>query len=150
MPVSVKVAGGMPSVVIVNVPATPTWNVAVSALVNTGACLTFSVKVWVASGSVPVGGGKVKLVLVWRAGGRRTRDGRGAVAVVGERELSGSASVGRQRSVGERSAVTVNVPAVPTTKIADGSLVIAGVCAKSMVSVWAAAGLVWLVAVIVT
>src|SRR5262245_38887417 len=63
---------------------------------------------------------------------------------------SGSASLVDSAGAGEPVAITVNVPAVPTAKIVDESLVITGPCPTSIVSTCIAAGAVWFVAVTVT
>ena len=66
---------GKPVVVTVNVPAVPTVNVVLSALVIAGAWLTVRVKLWVASGDTPLAGGDGQRV--GAAGARR----RGAASI---------------------------------------------------------------------
>ena len=53
-PVSLMAAVGKPVVVMANEPAWPTVKVVVLALVIAGAWLTVRVKLWVASGRVPL------------------------------------------------------------------------------------------------
>src|SRR6202000_2678026 len=53
-PLSDRVAVGKPVVVTVNVPAVPTRNVVLLALVMAGASSTVSVKVWTAFGRAPL------------------------------------------------------------------------------------------------
>jgi len=45
---------GKPVVVTLNVPATPWVNVVLFALVITGGCCTVRLKLWVASGAMPL------------------------------------------------------------------------------------------------
>ena len=68
-------AVGYPVVVTVNVPAVPSVNVVASALVIVGAlaAATVSVKVWVASGAVPLAAVIVSVVGAGGAGVRRAR-----------------------------------------------------------------------------
>lgn len=53
-PDSVMVGAGVPAVVIVNVPAAPTLNAVVAALVMAGPGLAVRVKVWMALGDMPL------------------------------------------------------------------------------------------------
>ena len=78
-------------VITVNVPAVPTVNVVLSALVIVGAlaAATVSVKVWVASGATPLAAVIVSVVDAAGARVRRARERGGAVAVVHERHARG-------------------------------------------------------------
>ena len=82
--------------VTVNVPAEPTAKVAWSALVIAPGPVTVRVNAWV-DGPGAVGGGERERVRAAGTRGRRAGQGRGAVAVVGERHP------GRQRAgLGDR------------------------------------------------
>jgi len=54
VPVSVRVGVGAPVVVTVKLPAVPTVNVVVFALVIAGAWFTFNVKLWLAAVPTPL------------------------------------------------------------------------------------------------
>ena len=58
-PVSLKVGAGEPVAVTVNDPAVPTVKVVLLALVMAGVCWTVRVKLWVASGVIPLEAVKV-------------------------------------------------------------------------------------------
>src|SRR4029077_202198 len=114
---------GNPVVVTVNVPATPTWNAAVFALVIVGAWPTVSVKFcvpfgltpfWAVNvmGNVPVAvdvplSVPVPSPLSWKV----TPAGKAPLVMLG---------------VGNPVVVTVNVPAAPTWNEVEFALVIAG------------------------
>ena len=59
-PVSLMAAAGKPVVVMVNEPVWPTVKVVVLALVIAGAWLTVRVKLWVASGEMPLAAVRVR------------------------------------------------------------------------------------------
>src|SRR5215472_4438532 len=61
VPVSLNVGVGLPVAVTVNVPAVPTVNVVLLALVITGAVFTVSVKAWAAGVPTPLVAVKVML-----------------------------------------------------------------------------------------
>src|SRR5512142_779611 len=116
---------GNPVVVTVNVPATPTENVALFALVMVGASLTVSVKLCVAFGATP-------LFAVIVIGNTPFAVGVPASVAVPSLLLvnvtpPGNAPVSLisiAAPLGNPLVVTVNVPAVPTLNVALLALVI--------------------------
>ena len=128
LPLSAIVATvGLPLVVIVNVPALPTMNVAALALVIAGAWLTVSLKTCVASGVTPL-----LAVIVSRYDPPVAAAGvplRVAVPLplfvnvtpVGSAPLSVIVA-----TVGEPLVVMMNVPALPTANAIVLALVMAG------------------------
>ena len=123
-PVSLSVGAGNPVAVTVNVPAVPTVNVVLFALVIAGAWLTVSVKLCVASGADAVGGGERERI--GAAGARRRRAAEHVPCRRCKVTPLGSAPVSLSAGVGKPVAVTVNVPAVPTVNVVLLALVIAG------------------------
>ena len=129
VPVSVRVGVGVPVVVIENVPAVPTVNVVLLALVITGAALalfTVSVKALVAAEPTPLLAVNVmEYALLVPAAGVPDK-----VPVPFPLSLKvtppGSAPVWVKAGVGAPVAVTENVPAVPTVNVVLLALVIAG------------------------
>ena len=124
-PDSENVGAGVPVAVTVNVPAVPTVNVALFALVITGATeaeFTVSVKLCVAFGVVPFCAVTVSVYvpLVPDAGVPERTPAALNVTPLGR--TPDSEKVG----VGFPVAVTVNVPAVPTINVVLFALVMAG------------------------
>ncbi len=100
-PVMPTTASGVPIVVTVNVPAMPTTNVVVSALVMSAPCCTLSVKSAWHRAATPLLAVNVRACGP-AAGRGRAAERRGAVAVVGEVTPAGSVPV--SVIVGQRGA----------------------------------------------
>jgi len=122
-PVSLKVGLGVPVAVTVNVPAVPTVNVVLLALVITGAVFTVSVKLCVALLPTPLLAVNVmEYVPAVPDAGVPLR----TPVVVLNVTPPGSVPVSLNVGAGNPVAVTVNVPAAPTENVAVVALVIAG------------------------
>src|ERR1700722_12756402 len=122
-PASLNVGVGKPVAARSKVPAVPTVNVALLAVVIAGASSMTRVKVWDASGLSPLVAVKVSVSVppVPVAGVPLSTP----VAASNESRV-GSAPVSPNWGVGAPAAVTSNVPAVPTTNVALLALVITG------------------------
>ena len=126
VPVSLRVGVGEPVAVTVNVPAVPTVNVVLFALVIAGACAAaFTVSVNVCVALLPTPLLAVNVIL----NGLPVVDVgvplNTPVAALNVTPL-GSAPVSASVGVGAPLAVTVNVPAAPTAKVVLFALVNAG------------------------
>jgi hypothetical protein len=122
-PVSLNVGAGVPVAVTVNVPAVPTVNVVLLALVITGAVFTVSVKLCIAAVPTPLLAVKLMgYVPLVPAAGVPLRTPVAGVNVTPAGNVPVSANVG----AGNPVAVTVKVPAAPTLKVALFALVIIG------------------------
>jgi hypothetical protein len=121
VPLSVQVGAGVPVAVAVNVPAVPTLNVALLALVIEGAESTVSVKLWLAFGVTPFCAVKV-IGNVPPAVGVPDRIPVVALSVT----PFGSAPLSVHVGLGVPVAVAANVPAVATVNVALFALVIDG------------------------
>jgi hypothetical protein len=119
----------------VNVPAVPTVNAVLFALLTPGACATVSVKLWVALGRTPFCAviviGYVPPVL---APGVPARIPVAAVKVTPAGRVPVTLKVG----AGVPVAVTVKVPAVPTVNVVVPALVIVGGWLTVNVKLWVA------------
>src|SRR6266545_6032892 len=140
---TIDAAIGKPVVVTVNVPALPTLNVVLLALVMAGAWLTVRVKLCVAFGVTP-------LFAVMVIGYVPPVPGSGVPASVAVPSLLltnvtplGSAPVSLMHidaPVGKPVVVTVNVPATPVWNVVVFVLVIDGACCTVRVKLCDAAG----------
>jgi hypothetical protein len=125
VPVSPSVGAGNPVAVTVKVPAAPTLNVVVLALVIAGASSTVSVKFCVALLPTPLlAVNMMEYVLPVPAAGVPLRT---PVVVLNVTPV-GSAPVSLNVGAGNPVAVTVKVPAVPTVNVVLLPLVMAGGC----------------------
>ena len=127
VPLSLKAGVGIPVVVTVNVPGSPSVNVVMVALVIAGACgtATVSVKLWVALGDTP-------LAAVIVSGYVPELPAAGLPASVAVPSLlstkitpEGSAPVSLKEGVGIPLAVTVKRLDRPIAKVVASALVIA-------------------------
>jgi hypothetical protein len=124
-PVWLSVAVGVAMVVTVKVPAAPTVNVVLFALVNPGAVFTVSVKLWLAGVPIPLAAVRVMryVPLVAAAGVPDT------VAVpfelgVNVTPLGNAVPVSLNTGVGNPAVVTVNDPSEPMLNVVLLALVI--------------------------
>src|SRR6266436_5177956 len=123
-PLSVMLGVGDPVVVTVDVPAAPTWNVAAFALVIVGGWPTVSVKLCVAFGLTPFCAVNVMANVPEAVGVPLSVP----VPLPLSRKVTpaGKAPLSVMLGVGNPVVVTLNVPAVPTWRVAAFALVIAG------------------------
>src|SRR5215472_5970357 len=130
VPVSLNVGLGLPDAVTVKVPATPTVNVVLLALVITGAVFTVSVKFWVAGLPTPfVAVNVIGYEPLVPAPGVPLRTPVVALNVTPAGNVPDSLSDG----AGNPVAATVNEPIAPTLNVALLALVMDG--ASSTVNV---------------
>src|SRR6267378_2489101 len=134
-PVSLKVGAGKPVAATVKLPAVPTVNVVLLALVMAGAWLIVRVKLWVAFVPTPLVAVKVSgYVPPVPAAGVPLKT---PVATLKVRPR-GSVPVSLKVGAGKPVAVTVNEPAVPTVNVVLLALVMAGAWLIVRVKLWVA------------
>jgi hypothetical protein len=124
-PVSLKIGAGKPAAIIVNVPGAPTVKFVIFALANEVASFTVSMKLCITSAPAPLCAVNVMgYAAPVPAPGIPVNMPVAGVKVTPLGSVPDSLSVG----AGVPVAVTVNVLAMPTVKVALFALVIVGAC----------------------